>query len=240
MFPISDDNPPLAFPIITILIIGACVAIYAWEASLGLRGLEAAFYAYGFIPANFFGAGANQPIPAPATLFTSMFMHGDLLHLLGNMWFLWIFGDNVEGALGKVKFVVFYLICGVAAALTQGFIDPDSAIPLVGASGAISGVLGAYLLLYPYAMVRTALVFIVFVRILYVPAALVLGLWFVFQLLSGAATGAQEGGGVAFWAHVGGFVAGVLLVPFFKRSDVALFAPPHHRSFEIGPWGPRG
>ena len=240
MFPISDDNEPLAFPILTILLILACVAAFA----LQLRGGEAQFLygfeLYGFQPAELLAGAPLVPAdgpPAWATVFTSMFMHGDLLHLLGNIWFLWIFGDNVEGALGRGRFLIFYALCGVAAALTQAYIDPYSQIPMVGASGAISGVLGAYLLLYPLATVRTLLILVVFVRILHVPAVLVLGLWFLFQLLSGAGSLGQEGGGVAFFAHIGGFIAGMVLVPFMKGRRAPLFGPARTSAFAVTSFG---
>jgi membrane associated rhomboid family serine protease len=151
-----------------------------------------------------------------------MFLHGSWMHLLGNMLYLWIFGNNVEDVMGHVRFIIFYVVCGVGAALTHAVIDPASAIPMVGASGAISGILGAYLLLFPRARV---LILAPYVGTTYVPAGVVLGLWFVMQVFSGGASLGGKGGGVAFFAHVGGFVAGMLLIRFFKRSDIRFFAP---------------
>jgi membrane associated rhomboid family serine protease len=196
------------------------------------------------IPARLFGdaelpAGISAVSPS-ATLFTSMFMHGGLLHLGGNMLFLWIFGDNVEDSMGHVRFLVFYLVCGVAAALAQAWIDPTSTIPVVGASGAISGVLGAYILLHPRATVRTLVILGFFVTVIHIPAMIVLGLWFAMQFFSAFATPVGDGG-VAFWAHVGGFIAGVVLVSFFKKRGVGLWQQPRSRSFQLekrrGPWG---
>jgi membrane associated rhomboid family serine protease len=196
------------------------------------------------VPARVFGGvelhSGLVVIPAWTTVLTSMFMHGGWLHLALNMLFLWIFGDNVEDSMGHVRYFVFYLACGIAAAMTQALIHPDSTIPMVGASGAISGVLGAYVLLHPHATVRVLIFIGVFATIAHVPALIVLGLWFVTQIAS--ATFSQTGGpGVAFWAHVGGFVAGMVLVPIFKQKGVPLLQPAHSHPFEIehrrSPWG---
>ena len=243
MFPLSDDNPRQTTPIVTWTLIGACILVFLWQLSLGPAG-EAAFYGFGMIPARLFGDAelpANIPSVSPtATIFTSMFMHGGLLHLGGNMLFLWIFGDNVEDSMGRVRYLAFYLLSGVAAALTQAWVEPTSTIPMVGASGAISGVLGAYILLHPQATVRTLVILGFFVTVVHIPALIVLGLWFAMQFFSAFATPVGDGG-VAFWAHVGGFVAGLVLVPFFKRRDVGLWQPPHSRAFAMerrrGPWG---
>jgi len=236
MFPLSDDNPRERTPYVSWGLIGACVLVYLWEALLGQDGLEAAFYSYGMIPARLFGDVTLSPelavVPAWTTVFTSMFMHGGLLHLGGNMLFLWIFGDNVEDSLGHNKFLIFYLLCGIAAALTQGLLAPDSTVPMIGASGAISGVLGAYLLLHPYAIVRVLIFLGFYVTITHIPAILVLGIWFFGQLLSAAATPLDQPG-IAFWAHVGGFVCGMVLVNFFKRPDVPLFQPRHSSPFSV-------
>jgi membrane associated rhomboid family serine protease len=243
MFPLSDDNPRQIVPFVTWTLIGACVLVFLWQVSLGSAGNVAAF-AFGMIPARLFGQAELPPeivtVPAWATLFTSMFLHGGWLHLGGNMLFLWIFGDNVEDSMGHARYLVFYFVCGVAAAMAQAIVNPGSAIPMVGASGAISGVLGAYILLHPQATVRTLIFLGFFVTIVHVPALIVLGLWFVMQLFS-AASAPADAPGVAFWAHVGGFVAGMVLVPFFKRRDVGLLQAPRSRSFELhrprGPWG---
>ncbi len=244
MFPISDDNPRLRTPFVTWGIIGTCVLVFLWQASLGEERGQIAVFQFGMIPARLFGTGELRSelvaIPAWSTLLTSMFMHGGWLHLGLNMLFLWIFGDNVEDSMGHLRYAVFYLVCGIAAAMTQALIHPDSTIPMVGASGAISGVLGAYLLLHPYATVRVLIIIVVFVTIVHVPAVFVLGLWFLTQLMS-AAFSPAGGPGIAFWAHVGGFVAGMALVPVFKQKTVPLFQPAHSRPFAIehrrGPWG---
>ncbi|PKP78770.1 MAG: rhomboid family intramembrane serine protease [Alphaproteobacteria bacterium HGW-Alphaproteobacteria-3] len=246
MFPISDDNPEPGVPFVTWAIIAICTGVFFLQASLGPGEAELAVYRFGLIPGVLFGTTemTNAPVPAWTTLFSSMFMHGGFAHLAGNMLYLWIFGDNVELAMGRVRFVLFYLVTGIAAALTHSFFVPASTVPLVGASGAISGVLGAYLLLYPRGRVRVLfLPFpIILLRTFYVPALVVLGLWFVIQVVSGLASPVEEAG-VAFWAHAGGFVAGMVLVPFFKRSGVPLFHPARPRVFDgrtgarRGPWG---
>jgi membrane associated rhomboid family serine protease len=153
---------------------------------------------------------------------TSMFMHGGWLHLIGNMWFLWVFGNNVEDSMGRVRYLVFYLLCGLAAAATQTLLNPSSAIPMVGASGAISGVMGAYVLLYPRVRVHMLVILVIFITRIQVPAYVMLGYWFLLQLLGGAAALGQESGGVAFAAHVGGFVAGALLVGVFKDRELVM------------------
>lgn len=244
MFPISDDNPRLLTPVVTWSIIGACVLVFLWQSVLGADAAQIAIYEFGMIPARLFGEAELRPglavVPAWSTVLTSMFMHGGWLHLGLNMLFLWIFGDNVEDSMGHVRYLIFYLLCGVAAALAQALVNPASTIPMVGASGAISGVLGAYVLLHPYATVRVLIFFGVFVTMANVPALFVLGIWFLTQLAS-AALSATSQPGVAFWAHVGGFVAGLALVPLFKQRGVALFQPPRSRPFALerkrGPWG---
>ena len=244
MFPISDDNPRINTPVVTWSIIAVCVLVFFWQFSLGGNSGQVAVYQFGMVPARLFGAAEMDPelvvIPAWATVFTSMFMHGGWMHLGFNMLFLWIFGDNIEDSMGHARYLAFYLLCGVAAAMAQAVIHPDSTIPMVGASGAISGVLGAYLLLHPRATVRTIIFLGFFATMMHLPAMVVLGVWIVLQLVSAAFSNTGEPG-VAFWAHVGGFVAGMALVPFFKKSDVPLFQPARYRAFEIerrrGPWG---
>jgi membrane associated rhomboid family serine protease len=183
-------------------------------------------FQYGAIPALIF-AQADLPdgavsIPAYATLLTSMFLHGGWMHLIGNMLYLWVFGNNIEDVMGHVRYVVFYLACGVLAALSHAMTDPSSAIPMVGASGAISGVLGAYVLLFPRAHVLVLMPGIGMMRI---AAGFVLGIWFAMQLLSGGMSTGSQGGGVAFFAHIGGFIAGMVLIGSFKRPEVPFFAP---------------
>ena len=238
--PLSDDNPTRRAPIVTWAIIAGCVAVFLWQTSLGPRAGQAIVYALGMIPAVLFGSAQLPPelrlVPAPLSVVTSMFLHGGWMHLLGNMLYLWIFGNNVEDSMGRGRFVVFYLLCGTAAALVQGLAAPGSEIPMIGASGAIGGVLGAYLMLHPRANVRMLFIILFFIRVISVPAAVVLGLWFVMQFISGATTPtADDGGGVAFWAHVGGFLTGAVLVPFFKRREVRLFEGPHTRAFQVMP-----
>ena len=245
MFPLSDDNPRRhLIPHVTYAFMAVNVLVWLWQFSLGPRGGEVAIFAFGMIPARVFGYADLPPeiatVPAWATVLTSMFMHGGWLHLGGNMLFLWIFGDNIEDSMGHVRFIAFYLLCGVAAALTQGYLSPASEIPMVGASGAVSGVLGAYILLHPGATVRVLIWLGIFVTVAHVPALLVLGFWFVGQLASAAMAPPGEPG-VAFGAHIGGFVAGLAAVSLFKRRRVPLLEPPRHKPFEIerrrGPWG---
>ncbi|UEM22302.1 rhomboid family intramembrane serine protease [Skermanella mucosa] len=240
--PLSDDNPVRRTPVVTYVIIAACVGMFLWQVSLGPRAGQAIVYSLGLIPAVLFGSAQLPPelrlVPAPASVATSMFLHGGWMHLLGNMLYLWIFGNNVEDSMGRGRFLVFYLLCGTAAALVQGFAAPQSQIPMIGASGAIGGVLGAYLVLHPRANVRMLFIILFFIRIVSVPAAVVLGLWFILQFVSGATTPTTgDDGGVAFWAHVGGFVAGAALIPLFKRREVRLFEGPHTRPFEMAPPG---
>jgi len=219
MIPLKDDNPSQLTPVVTIGLIVTCTLVFLWQFMQGPRAGQAIIYALGLIPSVLFGHRSLPPevatVPAALTVFTSMFLHGGWLHLIGNMLYLWIFGDNVEDAMGHGRFLAFYLLCGVAAAFTQALPDPQSTLPMVGASGAISGVLGAYLLLYPRARVLVLVPIFIIITTMRLPASLVLGLWFVLQALSTLA--ASEGGGVAFRAHVGGFIAGMLLLMFFKR-----------------------
>ncbi|MCY3815764.1 MAG: rhomboid family intramembrane serine protease [Gammaproteobacteria bacterium] len=211
MIPLSDENRTRRTPVVSYALLGAIVLAFLWQLQAG----NAAVYAFGLIPARLVHGALLPPqldwAPAWATVFTSMFLHGGWMHLGGNLLYLWIFGDNVEDALGRGRFVAFYLLCGVAAALVQTVSETTSIVPMIGASGAISGVLGAYLRLFPHARVRVLVpLFIVFYTIR-VPAWVVLGLWFLFQLASSAMI--QPGqGGVAFFAHIGGFLSGLILV----------------------------
>lgn len=221
MIPLRDDNPTSTRPIVTYVILALCAIVFLWQLALGPGGNEAAVYALGFIPAVVFG-GVDLPeqlvwVPTPLTIFTSMFLHGGLLHFAGNMLYLWIFADNIEDRLGRGRFVLFYALCGIAAALAQAIPDLDSRIPMIGASGAISGVLGAYVILFPRARVLVAIPVFIVLYTLRLPAIWVLGVWFLGQLLSSVAM-SSAGAGIAFRAHIGGFVAGVLLVTFFARS----------------------
>jgi membrane associated rhomboid family serine protease len=233
MIPIRDDNPTSTRPVLTIACILANVLIFLYQVSLGPRQGQLFVYQFGAIPAVVFG-GKHLPaslatIPPTLSLFTSMFLHGGWMHLIGNMWFLWIFADNIEDAMGRTRFLVFYFLSGLAASLCHAFANPASTIPTVGASGAISGVLGAYFLLYPRAQVLVLIPLGFFTRLIYLPAVVALGFWFLLQLFSGT-IGAGQGGGVAWWAHIGGFLAGMLMVGFFKRREVRFFNParPHY------------
>ena len=232
MIPLKDDNPTEIQPIVTIGFIVACTLVFLYQVSLPAKLGEIFVYQYGAIPAVVFGH-ANLPaeivaVPPYGSLITSMFLHGGWMHLIGNMLYLWIFGNNIEDVMGHVKFVIFYGLCGILAALSHAAIDSGSPVPMVGASGAISGVLGAYLLLYPHAKVLVLIPFGFFSQMIYVPASIVLGLWFLMQLLSGGMSIGSQGGGVAFFAHIGGFIAGMALIPFFKHPHVKFFNPPHY------------
>lgn len=217
MIPIKDRNPTHRFPVVTILILLINVVIFVLELSLDEAGLEHFFLTYGVVPAavvHAFGQGTLD-LMTFFPLLSSMFLHGGFLHLGGNMLYLWIFADNVEDKLGHGRFLAFYLLCGLAATVLHIVIDPGSPVPTVGASGAISGVLGAYLLMFPGARVVTVIPILFFLQVAELPALVVLGFWFVIQFFSGIASlGYQTagGGGVAWWAHIGGFVAGLLLV----------------------------
>jgi membrane associated rhomboid family serine protease len=221
--PIQDENPTYRLPVVTISLI--VVNALAWLYEL-VHGVALSTLDYGAIPAwvlhgirdgqialpQVGNVHLHQEVPQPFTILTSMFMHGGWLHIIGNMWFLWIFGDNLEDAMGRVRYLVFYLLCGVAAAMTQILLSADSTLPMVGASGAIAGVLGGYILLYPRARVRCLWILFIIITTIRVPAWLLLGIWFVSQLLIPLSSG------VAAMAHVGGFIAGLVLVKLFARE----------------------
>ncbi|HEY7670738.1 MAG TPA: rhomboid family intramembrane serine protease [Gammaproteobacteria bacterium] len=221
MIPIRDENPTHSAPVVTITLIAVNVLVFIWQLVLPPDGAEAAVYSLGLVPAVLFGS-AELPadirtVPALMTPITSMFLHGGFLHLAGNMLYLWVFGDNIEDRMGPGRFLLFYVLCGIAAAFAQALFDMDSRIPMIGASGAVSGVLGAYLLLYPRTPVLVAIPLFIVLYTFHVPAVIVLGIWFVGQLLSSLAQAGEAG--VAFRAHVGGFVAGLLLIRLFARSS---------------------
>lgn len=223
MIPLRDSVRSRTAPVVVYSIIAACVGVFLYTAGLGSETAEAAFFTtYGAIPR----AITTGPWPeAWRGLVTSIFMHGSWMHLGGNMLYLWIFGDNVEDAMGHGRFLVFYLITGVAAALSHVAAQPASPVPLVGASGAIAGVLGAYLILYPRARVLSLLILGIFIRTVELPALLVLSMWFILQLVQGFGTlSAPAATTVAWWAHVGGFVAGAVLVFVFARRGSRLRA----------------
>lgn len=226
MFPIRDQNPTLRPPVMTIALIVANVLVWALLQRLGTwPGIAESMCHWALIPGDLLGSadpGTVVPLGrglgcvldgngSPLTVFTSMFMHGGWLHIVFNMWFLWVFGDNVEDVMGRARFLVFYLLCGVAAAAAQVVSAPDGTTPMVGASGAIGGVMGAYALLYPRAPVQLLIFLGFFVTTVHVPAVLMLGYWFLLQVLSGVPALGRDVGGVAFWAHVGGFLAGLAL-----------------------------
>lgn len=236
--PYRDDNPPHRLPLLSYSIIGLCVLVFLYQAGLPEGELMRFVTSYGFQPAAFFG-DADKDFSPTLALITCMFLHGDFMHLAGNMLYLWIFADNVECAMGKIRFAAFYVLTGVVAALTHGALEPSSAIPMVGASGAISGVLGAYLLLYPKANVKVLFGFYLYWRVLHIPAWIVLGGWFALQFFGAANAPAGEAG-VAFWAHIGGFVAGLVCVKLFLRSDEHLLHARQHSPWQIAPPPLRG
>ncbi len=233
MFPISDsDLKTRSRPYVNLSIIALCAVVFIYELTLGESGRTAFFYQYGLIPSELAQGmdymvlrtqEGNLDIATPfsnwATLFTSMFIHGDWLHFLFNMLFLWVFGDNVEDKFGHFRYLLFYLLAGVGAAWLQIAIDTGSQVPTIGASGAIAGVLGAYLLLYPYSRVRTVVIIIFFITFVRIPAALLLVVWFFLQFLSGIGSlTTTAAGGVAYWAHIGGFLVGVVVVAVYKLA----------------------
>ena len=242
MFPIRDDNPQILTPYTTYTIIGLNALAWVFLQGLGSDpALAGSICRLGLIPGELL-----QTVPAGTrfqvgpdslcvlgdasvwhTTLTSMFLHGGWFHLIGNMWFLWIFGNNVEDSMGHGRFAVFYVLCGLAAAAAQIVSQPDSAVPMVGASGAIGGVMGAYILLYPRVHVHMLIFFGFFITTIAVPAVLMLGYWLLIQVLSGFATLGAQGGGVAFWAHVGGFVAGAVLIFLFKDRELLRRHPYH-------------
>lgn len=221
MIPLRDINPTERFAVVTLTLIVLNTAVYLYELTLGQTGSTVFVEAFALVPVRLFAAGhaLTGPIPAVATLFTSMFLHGGLLHIAGNMLYLWIFGNNVEDAMGRMRFILFYLVCGLAAAYAHAAMNRASLVPMLGASGAVSGVLGAYLLLYPRARVVTLVMFGFYIRTIPIPAMFVLGFWFVLQFVNALVESGSQGG-VAWYAHVAGFLTGLLLIGLFKRSTV--------------------
>ena len=212
MIPYKDDNPTHVFPFITVGIIIINIAIFVFElASHG--GMKTVTYSYGAIPHSLLTFESRQPIHPALTVFSSMFMHGGLFHLGGNMLYLWIFGNNIEDRLGHVRFLIFYLFCGICAAYSHALTNPASTIPMIGASGAVSGILGAYILLFPRANVHTLLFLGIFITTVKIPAMIVIGFWAILQFLNGMiSSGLHDGGGVAWFAHLGGFLIGLLTI----------------------------
>ncbi|HYN70148.1 MAG TPA: rhomboid family intramembrane serine protease [Candidatus Eisenbacteria bacterium] len=219
MIPLRDRNPTRRTPVITLALIAACFVAFAYELSISFSGGEAAldrfFDQWGAVPGRISASLEAGQLVSTATLglFSSMFLHGGWLHILGNMLYLWIFGNNVEDRLGRLPFLAFYMVGGLSAGLTQVWIDPSSSVPLVGASGAIAATLGAYVALFPGARVLSLVFLGFFYQLLEIPALIVLGFWFVLQLIDGVASlgGETAGGGVAFFAHIGGFVVGLVI-----------------------------
>ncbi len=253
MFPIRDDNPTLHASAATFAIIGLNALAWIFVQGMGTEpALSRSVCELGAIPGELLGrvaAGTQVPLgphascvieagPRWVTTLTSMFMHGSWFHIIGNLWFLYVFGDNVEDAMGAPRFVVFYLLCGFAAVATQLLSSPASPVPMVGASGAIGGVMGAYAVLFPRAPVHLLIIIFFYVDRVVVPAFLMLGYWFLLQLLGGLPSLGGEDGGVAFWAHVGGFAAGVVLVFPFRQQRRLAAHRALLRSQGSGPLGP--
>jgi len=228
MIPLKDDNPTSNRPIVTYFLIASCILIFLIQLSSQSYKTGQLFYSYGLIPSVLMGH--NQlpmdlyAVPAYFTIFTSMFMHGGFMHLIGNMLYMWIFADNIEDNLGPKKFLIFYLLAGIGAAMTQVAMDTQSQIPMVGASGAIGGVLGAYLINHPNARVLVLIPFGFFSQLIKIRALYVLGFWFILQFIS-------SGGGVAYAAHIGGFVSGMILILFFNKKG------KRKNKIIKGPWG---
>jgi membrane associated rhomboid family serine protease len=233
MFPYRDDNPTLAAPVLTLLLIGVNVVFWVVVQGMGAEpNLSRSVCELGLIPGEFLGRlpeGFTLPLSRSTacvitgerswfTPLTSMFLHGGWFHLIGNMWFLWVFGNNVEDSMGHFRYLFFYVLCGLAAAASQTLVNPSSAIPMVGASGAISGVMGAYVVLYPRVRVHMLVILGIFITRIVVPAYLMLGYWFLLQLVGGGLASGE--GGVAFWAHAGGFVAGAVLISVFRDPEL--------------------
>jgi membrane associated rhomboid family serine protease len=246
MLPLYDDNPCRTTPIVTIALIVLNVVVFLYQL---LIGLDASVFLYGLVPAALTQGQSLVPVhtsqgmvgiqnlqPAWATLFTSMFMHGGFMHIIGNMWYLWIFGNNVEDVMGKPRFILFYLASGIGAAALQVVLGPGSQIPMVGASGAIAGVLGAYLVLFPGSRVRSIVTLGFFWTTADIPALIVLGFWFVLQFFGGlGALGMHQAGGTAYGAHVGGFILGLLLGRVLASPEPAV-ARREHRPPDYTDW----
>ncbi len=243
MFPLRDENPTELTPFITVAVIVVNVAVWILVQGAGLDPgvFLDSLCRFGTIPGEITGSlGPGDtvrfgPYACPAggltwsTALTSMFLHGGWFHLIGNMWFLWVFGNNIEDSMGHLRFVFFYLLCGIAASAAHVLTAQTSQVPTVGASGAISGVMGAYAILYPRVRVMTLFWFIIIIRIIPLPAWFMLGYWFFIQLFSGGMTLGTEGGGVAYWAHIGGFVAGVVLVKLFEKETLVKAKREHRK-----------
>ena len=221
MIPIRDRNPSGTFPFVTVSIIALNILVFVFEVSLG-QGLDSFLFQFGVVPIKVYYSTDIPDSNIINTYFpflSFMFLHGGFVHLISNMWFLWIFGDNVEDRLGRIKFVIFYLICGIGSAIVHVYFNSQSGVPCVGASGAIAGVLGAYMVTFPRARVLVLIPLFIVWQMIELPAIIVLGFWFLIQFFSGTASiSSTHGGGVAWWAHIGGFVLGVILIKLFPKS----------------------
>ncbi|MBM4064962.1 MAG: rhomboid family intramembrane serine protease [Planctomycetes bacterium] len=226
MIPLRDRNPSGTFPFVTVSIILLNVLVFLFELSLGRRQLDSFLFQFGVIPVKVFYSADIPGSTFVNTYFpflSSMFLHGGFIHLIGNMWYLWIFGDNIEDKLGRFKFILFYLVCGIGSAVVHVYFNSQSGIPCVGASGAVAGVLGAYMVTFPRARVLVLIPLFIVWEMIELPAIVVLGFWFLIQFFSGAASiSSSHGGGVAWWAHIGGFVLGIILIKTFPRSKYRL------------------
>lgn len=237
IIPVGDEIERKAtiFQFATLFIVAACLGVWGWQINLPPGQAENVFYTHGLVPAFLFGyrfpPDEIGAIPPALTLLTSMFMHGGWSHIIGNMVYLWVFGSSLEEACGHVRFVIFYLLCGLGAGLGQAFVDPASTVPMIGASGAISGLLAGYMLVYPYNRVKLLVLLVGFVRIR-LPALVVIGLWILYQMyemFAAAAAPQPQAGGVAWTAHVGGFATGAVLIFLLRRPGVKLMQEPAFR-----------
>lgn len=212
MIPFKDDNPTQTFPFVTIGLIAINCLIFIWELVSSMDITRAAYF-YGAIPRNLISFETSQPIHPAISIFTSMFLHGGFFHIAGNMLYLWIFGNNIEDSLGHFRFLIFYLFSGIIAVYSHAITESQSMVPMIGASGAVSGILGAYLLLFPHARVHTLVILGFFVQIVRIPAIFIIGFWIIIQLINGILSkGLLNQGGVAWFAHIGGFIAGILTI----------------------------
>jgi len=222
MIPLRDENPTTITPVVTVALIVLNCLVYFYQISLG-QAEERFIASFAAVPAEWFRPGTvvgDPGVPPSLTVLTAMFLHANLMHLGGNMLYLWIFGNNIEDVMGHGRFILFYVLCGVAAMFGHAFTAPESTVPMIGASGAISGVLGAYLLLFPHVRVLVLIPLGFFTRLVYVPAVVVLGFWIVMQVINAAFNWGGLGGGVAWFAHIGGFAAGLALIKVFQRRPV--------------------
>ena len=239
MIPLKDDNPTSAKPIVSYGIIGFCILIFFAQLGLSEQELRDFTYSYGLIPSVLMGIDQLPndlfKISPVGTIFTSMFMHGGWMHLIGNMLYLWIFADNIEDDLGTLNFVIFYFVSGIGAAMSQVLVDVNSQIPMIGASGAIGGVLGAYLINYPNAKVLVLIPLGFFSQLIKIKAIYVLGFWFVLQFVNSFLS-SSSGGGVAYAAHIGGFITGLILILFFNKKTTKKTVKRKKNRLKKGPW----